>query len=57
LQQRAGVKVIQSLGGGITTIGVEIIIAPNIDIVRKGILIGFVTKLGNGSSGVSMVRN
>jgi vancomycin permeability regulator SanA len=30
---------------------------PNIDVIRRGILIGFVTKLGSGSSGVLEGRN
>jgi hypothetical protein len=29
---------------------------PTMDIVRRGILIGFVAKLGSGSSGVSMKK-
>ncbi len=29
----------------------------NIDVVKKGILIGFAAKLGNGSNGVSTRRN
>jgi hypothetical protein len=33
------------------------VVAPNIDVVRRGILIGFVTKLGSRSCGVSVVRN
>jgi hypothetical protein len=36
---------------------VEIIVAPNINVVRKGILIGSTTKLGNESGGISEVRN
>jgi hypothetical protein len=36
---------------------VEIVIAPNIDVVKMGILIGSATKLGNGSNGVSIVRS
>ncbi len=38
--------VIQSLDVGIITTGVETIVAPTMDIVRKGILIGFVKKIG-----------
>jgi hypothetical protein len=41
---------------GITTIGVEMVNVPTMDIVRRGILIRFVAKLGSGSSGVSMKR-
>ncbi len=32
-------------------------VVPNIDVVRRGILIGFETKLGSGSNGVSVRRN
>jgi hypothetical protein len=39
-KQHAKVRVIQSLDVGITTIGVEIVVGPNIDVVRKGVLIG-----------------
>jgi len=41
---------------GITTIRVEMVNVPTMDIIRRGILIGFVAKLGSGSSGVSMKR-
>jgi hypothetical protein len=33
------------------------VVVPNIDVVRRGILIGFIAKLGNGSNGVSIGRN
>jgi hypothetical protein len=36
---------------------VETIVAPNINVVKKGVLIGFATKLGSGSSGVLAIRN
>jgi hypothetical protein len=42
---------------GITTAIVEMVIMPNIDVVRRGILIGFVAKLDNGLGGVSTGRN
>jgi hypothetical protein len=51
------VEVIQSLGACITTIGVEIVVAPIMDVVRRGILIGSIIKLGSGSGGVSTRRN
>jgi hypothetical protein len=35
----------------------EMIVAPNIDVVKRDILIGFATNLGNGLSGVLVVRN
>jgi hypothetical protein len=56
-KQHVGVGVTQSFGGGITTIGVEMVVAPNINVVRRGVQIGFATKLGNRLSGVSEVRN
>jgi hypothetical protein len=56
-KQHVGVEVTQSLGASIITIGVEKIDAPNINVVRRGVLIGFVAKLGGGVSGVSIVRN
>jgi hypothetical protein len=33
------------------------VIAPNINVVRRGTLIRSITKLGSGSSGVSTIRN
>jgi hypothetical protein len=56
-RQHAGVRVIQSLNVGITTTRVEMVVVPNIDVVKRGTLIGFLTKLGSGSSGVSVGRN
>ncbi len=35
----------------------EMVVEPNINVVRGGILIEFATKLGNGSNGVSTRRN
>jgi hypothetical protein len=46
-RQHVGVGVIQSLDASITTTRVETVVAPSIDIVRRGILIGSVAKLGN----------
>jgi hypothetical protein len=37
---------------GITTAGAETVITPTMDVVKKGVLIGSTTKLGNGSNGV-----
>jgi hypothetical protein len=51
-RQHVRVKVIQSLHIGIITTRVEMIIVPNINIVRRGILIRSIAKLGIGSSGV-----
>jgi len=36
---------------------VEMVVATNIDVVRKGILIGSATKLSSGLGGVSTRRN
>jgi hypothetical protein len=36
---------------------VEIVVEPNIDVVKRGVLIGFVAKLGSRSGGVSTGRN
>jgi hypothetical protein len=47
-KQHVGVGVIQSLDVGITTIGVVMVVVPNIDVVKRGVLIGFVAKLGSG---------
>jgi NADH dehydrogenase FAD-containing subunit len=33
------------------------VVAPNINVVRRGVLIGFTTKLGSGFGGVWVVRN
>jgi hypothetical protein len=56
-KQHVGVGVTQSLDVGIITIGVETIVAFNIDVVRRGVLIGFATKLGSGSGGILIGRN
>jgi hypothetical protein len=36
---------------------VETIVAPSIDVVKKGVLIGCTTKLGSGSNGVLVGKN
>jgi hypothetical protein len=36
---------------------VEMVIEPNINVVRKEVLIGSTTKLSNGLSGVSTIMN
>ncbi len=51
-KQHARIRVIQSFDVGITITRVETITTPNIDVVRRGVLIGSTTKLGSGSSGV-----
>ncbi len=50
-------KVTQSPNVVITTVGVEMVVAPNTNVVRGGILIGFATNLGSGSGGVLARRN
>jgi hypothetical protein len=40
----------------ITTTRVEKFVAPTMDVVKKGVLIGSTSKLGNGSGGVSTRR-
>jgi hypothetical protein len=57
LKQHAGVRVTQSLGVGIITTRVEMVVTPSIDVVKKEVLIGSIAKLGSGSSGVLIVRN
>jgi len=56
-KQHAGVRVIQSLNVSITTIGMETVVTPNIDIIRRGVVIGFATKLGIELGGVLVGRN
>jgi hypothetical protein len=56
-KQHVGVGVAQSLNASITITRVEMIVAPNINVVRRGILIGSVAKLGSESGGVSAGRN
>ncbi len=56
-KQHARVGIILSLDAGITTIGVERVVAPIIDVVRRGVLIGFGTKLSSRLGGVSVIRN
>jgi hypothetical protein len=51
-KQHVGVDIIQSLNAGITTTGVETIVVTNIDVIKKGVLIGSTTKLGNELGGV-----
>jgi hypothetical protein len=40
-----------------TTIGLESVVAPNINVVKKGVQIGSITKLGSKSCGVLVIRN
>ncbi len=57
IQKHVKVGVTQSLDVGTTTIGVEIVVMSNIDVVKRGILIRFIAKLGSGSNGILTRRN
>jgi len=52
-KQHVGIRVIQSLDTSITTTRVEIVVAPHIYVVTRGVLIGSTTKLGNELNGIS----
>jgi hypothetical protein len=41
------IEVIQSLNDVITSIGVETVLAPSMNAIKGGVLIGFATKLGS----------
>jgi hypothetical protein len=56
-KQHVGIRVIQSLDTSITTIRVETVVAPNIYVVTRWVLIGSTTKLGNKLNGISAKRN
>ncbi len=51
-RQPLGIDITQSLDVGITTTRVETFVVPTMDVVRRGVLIGSTTKMGNGSGGV-----
>jgi hypothetical protein len=55
-RQLVGVIVTQSLDVGITTIRVETVVAPTMDVVRRGLLIGSIEKLGSGLGGILAKR-
>ncbi len=46
-KQHVGVGVTQSLGVDITTTRMETVVAPNIVVIRKGVLIRSIAKLGS----------
>ncbi len=48
-RQHVGGGVTQSFNASITTTRVEMVIAPNIDVVKRGIFIRSIAKLGSGS--------
>ncbi len=56
-RQYAKIRIIQSFDGGITITRVEMVVAPNMNFVRRGILLKSVAKLGSGSSGTLVGRN
>jgi len=56
-RQHDGIGVIRSLDASITTTRVETVVVPNINVVKRGILIGSTLKLGSRSNGVSTGRN
>jgi len=56
-KQHAQVGIIPSFGANITTIGVEMVVVHNINVVRRGVLIGFVAKLGSRANGILAIRN
>ncbi len=45
-RQPTGIKVTQSLNAVMTTTRVETVVAPIMNVVRRGVLIGFATNLG-----------
>jgi hypothetical protein len=55
-KQLVGLRVIRSLDAGTITIGVETIVAPTMNVVRRGILITSITKLGSRSDRISTRR-
>jgi hypothetical protein len=56
-RQPIGIEVTQPLTVVIPTIGVEIVVAPNTNFVRGGVLIGSTLNLGHGLGGVLVGRN
>jgi hypothetical protein len=56
-RQHAGIGITQSFNASITTKGVEMVATPNIDVVKRGVLIGSTTKLGSESNAVPTRRN
>jgi hypothetical protein len=56
-RQRVGIKVIQSLTIVIIIAGMEKNFAPNMNIVKRGVVIGSTTNLGHGSDKILARRN
>ncbi len=51
-RELVGLIITQSFDVGITPTWAETVVAPTMDVVKRGVLIGSTTKLGNGSNGV-----
>jgi hypothetical protein len=51
-RQHVTVKITRSLNAGIITTREEMVVAPNIDVVERGVLIGSIIKLGSRSGGI-----
>jgi hypothetical protein len=56
-KQHVGIEVTQSFSAIITTTRVEVVVAPNMDVVRKGVVIGYVVNVNCGSRGFLARRN
>ncbi len=52
-RQFVGMEVNKSLNVVITTIGVEIVVAPNMNVIKGGILIRYISNLGHGFDEIS----
>jgi hypothetical protein len=51
-RQPTGVVVTQSLDVDITITWIETVVVPNMDVVKRGIIIRYAAKLGSGSGGI-----
>jgi hypothetical protein len=56
-RQLTRIEVIESPNVIITTIGVETMVAPSMNVVKNGVLFGSVANLGSGSGGILVRRN
>jgi len=56
-RQHARVGATQSLNVDIITTTVEMVVVPNIDVVRRGVLIGSTIKLGSKLGGILARKN
>jgi hypothetical protein len=55
-RQPTGIVITQSFDVGKITTRVEIVVVPIMDVVKRGVLIGFIAKLDNGLHGVSIKK-